>query len=321
VTATALPGEAPDCLPAADDAVDPGLRAATRFLPHTTSLKHGWPAQRVAMKAIGSWRPAPDVRIETVDRHVHVRVHRPADLDTPAPAMLWMHGGGYIMGCARQDDIFCRKIAHMCNIAVAAVEYRLAPEHPWPVPLDDCYRALRWLADQPWVDESKLMIAGASAGGGLTAALAMMARERAEVDLILQLMSYPMLDDRTAALRDPTPARRWVWGNEDNARAWQRYLGDADRDRAIPSRQADLSNLPPAWIGVGTLDVLYAESADYAQRLRDAGTPCHLEAAPGAFHAFDSIAPNAPLSLTFFASQCRAVHTEVERARSADRLC
>jgi len=185
------------------------------------------------------------------------------------------------------------------------VEYRLAPEHPYPAPLEDCYAALTWLTRLPAVDSARVAIGGASAGGGLAAALALLARDRGEVAPILQLLAYPMLDDRSAA--KPKNLNYRLWSPSSNRFGWAAYLGDADPQVAVPARRDDLSGLPPAWIGVGTHDLFLDEDLAYAERLTAAGVPCHVEVVPGAFHGFDLIAPKAQVSQAFFSSQCASL--------------
>ena len=205
---------------------------------------------------------------------------RPASAN-PAPALLWIHGGGYVMGTAKQDDRLCRRFARELGVTVAAVDYRLAPEHPYPAPLEDCYAALTWLAALPAVDPARVAIGGASAGGGLTAALALLARDRGEVTPTLQLLAYPMLDDRSAS--GPENPNYRLWSPKSNRFGWAAYLGNADPNIAVPARHEDLSGLPPAWIGVGTNDLFHDEDLAYAERLTAAGVPCQVEVVPGAF--------------------------------------
>ncbi len=286
----------------ARQALDPGLRKAARFLPRGNALHRGYRIQRALMNLMGNAGRIRSVPVAAVDEHVTVRLHRPAGLPERAPALLWIHGGGTIMGHAAQDDRFLRKLSHLTGVAVAAVEHRLAPEHPYPAPVEDCYAALRWLARQRWVDPDRVAVGGASAGGHFAAAVAQRAHDRGEVKLAFQMLVYPMLDDRTGADRDGS--RRFMWTGSDNRLAWRWYLNGADPAEAAPARREDLSGLPPAWIGVGTLDLFYQECLDYARRLRAAGVPVHEEIVPGAFHAFDQIADNAPISVKFFASQC-----------------
>jgi acetyl esterase/lipase len=288
-------------------AVDPELRRAARLLPRGYALHRGLKAPRAFMRLAGRAARLRSVETRAVNSDVGVRVQRPAGQHDPGPALLWIHGGGTVMGTAVQDDKFGRKIVNFVDVAVAAVEHRLAPEHPYPTPLEDCYAALSWLMRQPWVDPTRVAIGGASAGGGLAAALALLARDRGEFAPALQMLVYPMLDDRTGA--QPDGRSRVMWSERDNQLAWRWYLGGADPKAAAPARHEDLTGLPPAWIGIGTLDLFYAESVAYAARLRDAGVPTHLQVAQGAFHAFDFITPNAAVSQRFFASQCRSLRS------------
>ena len=282
--------------------LDPGLRKVARFLPRGNALHRGYRVQRTLTNLMGNAGRLRNVPVAAVNEHVTVRLHRPAGLPPRAPAMLWIHGGGTIMGHAAQDDKFLRKISHLTGVAVAAVNHRLAPEHPYPIPVEDCYAALQWLTDQPWVDPGRVAVGGASAGGHLAAAVAQRAHDRNEIDLAFQMLVYPMLDDRTGAHSDGR--KRIMWTDTDNQLAWRWYLNGADPTEAAPARREDLSGLAPAWIGVGTLDLFHQECLEYARRLREAGVPVHEEIVPGAFHAFDQIVDKAPISVKFFASQC-----------------
>ena len=243
-----------------------------------------------------------DVEVITLGSGAGVRLFRPAGATEPTPALLWIHGGGYIIGTARQDDRLCRRFSTRLGITVASVEYRLAPEHPYPIPLEDCYSVLTWLAGLPAVDSDRVAIAGASAGGGLVAALALLARDRSEVTPVFQVLAYPMLDDRSSATAENPNYR--LWNTRSNHFGWTAYLGNADPQVAVPARRDDLGGLPPAWIGVGTHDLFHDEDLAYAERLTDAGVPCRVEVVPGAFHGFDLVAPKAPVSRRFFDSQC-----------------
>lgn len=234
-----------------------------------------------------------------------LRVHRPPETDGPTPALLWIHGGGYVLGTPRQDDLLCRRLARQLGITVAAVQYRLAPEHPYPAALDDCYAALTALAGLPAVLPDRIAIGGASAGGGLAAALALHARDRSEITPVLQLLVYPMLDDRSGAR--PADRRHRLWTPAANRFGWAAYLGTADPERAVPARRADLAGVPPAWIGVGTRDLFHDEDVDYAHRLITSGVACQLEVVPGAFHGFDRLAARRPVARAFFANQCAAL--------------
>jgi acetyl esterase/lipase len=247
-----------------------------------------------------------------VDTDVSVHVFRPASARPRTPALLWIHGGGMVLGDAAQDSRFCRRIAEQLNIVVVSVEYRLAPEHPFPTPLEDCYAALRWLARQADIDPARIAVGGASAGGGLAAALALLAKERGEIRPVLQLLSYPMLDDRTTTRTDIDPRRLRVWSPYSNRFGWRAYLGPATADGnvpplAAPARYDDLSGLPPAWIGVGTNDLFHDEDVTYARRLQQAGVDCTLHVVPGAYHNFDSIEPKTGLSQAFVEAQTTAL--------------
>ena len=251
------------------------------------------------------WRHAPDdVEVLTLSSGVTVRLHRPPAANGPGPALLWIHGGGYVIGDAAQDDVLCRRFATELGATVLAVNYRLAPENPYPAALEDCDAALRWLAALPAVDPARLAVGGASAGGGLAAALALHTRDAGEMSLAAQLLVYPMIDDRTAARKDLDHPGHRLWNQSSNRFGWRAYLGDADRDRAVPARRHDLAGLPPAWIGVGTVDLFHDEDLAYAERLRAAGVPCEVMVIDGAFHGFDGVAPKADVSKSFFRSQC-----------------
>ncbi|BBZ11111.1 esterase [Mycobacterium branderi] len=261
---------------------------------------------RAATRLQGLRSPG-DVEVLTLDSGAGVRLFRPTSTAESTPALLWIHGGGYVLGRASQDDKLCRRFSRELGATVASVDYRLAPEHPYPAPLEDCYSALTWLARLPAVDPARIAIGGASAGGGLAAALALLARDRGEITPALQLLAYPMLDDRSA--NNPSLPSYRLWSPSSNRFGWAAYLGDADPQVAVPARRDDLSGLPPAWIGVGTHDLFHDEDLAYAERLTQAGVPCHVEVVPGAFHGFDLLVPKAKVSQAFFASQCASLRT------------
>lgn len=233
--------------------------------------------------------------------------------------MVWIHGGGFVIGHAAMDDRTCQAWADDLGITVASVDYRLAPEHPFPAALHDCHDALAWLAGRPDVDETRIVVGGASAGGGLAAQLALHARDRGEVAPAFQLLVYPMLDDRTVQRNDIDEDGFRGWDNASNRFGWASYLGvepggETVPEPAAPARVDDLADLPPAWIGVGTLDLFHDEDLAYAERLRAAGVACEVEVVEGAFHAFDGIAPKASITRSFVESQRRAVRAALETA-------
>lgn len=246
--------------------------------------------------------PGPDGAPE-----VMVRIYRPVDTSGPLPALLWIHGGGYVIGSVEGDDFFARQMTRDIGAVVVSVEYRLAPEHPFPAPLEDCYAALKWLANEAetlGVNPQRIGIAGASAGGGLAAGLALLARDRGEVAVAFQMPIYPMIDDRNVEQASDSVADTLLWNRENNLMGWRSYLGqepgsDGVSPYAAPFRATDLAGLPPTYIPVGSLDLFMAEDIAYAQRLMAAGVPTELHVYPGGYHAFDVLAPVSVLGQRF----------------------
>ncbi|BBZ36945.1 alpha/beta hydrolase [Mycobacterium conspicuum] len=282
----------------------PDLRRAARFAPRRTMGPRVLPLMRAMSKVRFRGGSSSGAEVLTLGSGVGVRLFRAAHGAGPAPALLWIHGGGYVIGSAEMDDRLCARFATRLGITVASVEYRLAPEHPYPAALQDCYAALTWLAGLPGVDSARVAIGGASAGGGLAAALALWARDHGFTPAF-QLLVYPMLDDRSAATADKAGYR--LWNPRANRFGWSAYLGAADPRVAVPARRDDLGGLPPAWIGVGTNELFHDEDLAYAERLRAAGVPCEVEVVPGAFHGFDIWAAKTPVAQRFFDSQCQAL--------------
>ena len=238
---------------------------------------------------------------------VVVRLYKPASSMGPVPAMLWLHGGGFVMGTAQMDQSSNLAIVRELGIAVASVEYRLAPEHPYPAAMNDCYGALRWLHDNAatlGVRSDRIAIGGASAGAGLAAGLAQMAHDLGEVEVVSQMLVYPMLDDRTVARADLDSPDLRLWSTASNEFGWKSYLGATTKGSevssyAVAARREDLSGLPPAWVGVGTIDLFHDENVDYASRLRAAGVECELRVVEGAYHGFDVVSRRTPVARAF----------------------
>lgn len=289
-------------MPTTDPGFHPDLARIARFLPRGLVTPRSLPLMQRLTKLQNRQTPR-DVEVLTLSSGVGVRLFRPAGTAASTPALLWIHGGGYVLGSPAQDDALCRRFARELGATVAAVKYRLAPQHPYPAGLEDCYSALTWLAGLPAVDPARVAVAGASAGGGLAAALALLARDRGEVPLAAQILVYPMLDDRSVGPELDHPSHR-LWTQGSNRFGWSAYLGGADPAVAVPGRRTDLAGLPPAWIGVGTLDLFHDEDMAYAERLQAAGVPCQVEQVYGAFHGFDQIAAKTPVAQDFMASQC-----------------
>lgn len=281
----------------------PDLRRAARLVPRQVITPVTLPIVRLVTRRM--WQRVPhDVEALTLPSGVGVRLYRPTGGSGKGAALLWIHGGGFLIGHPGQDDQLCRRFVRRLGVTVASVDYRLAPEHAYPTPLEDCYSALTWLAALPSVDPERIAIGGASAGGGLAASLALLARDRGEVAPAAQLLVYPMLDDRTVNRRELDNPGHRLWNQSSNKFGWTAYLGDADPAVAVPARREDLAGLPPAWVGVGDLDLFHDEDLAYAERLKAAGVPCDVEVVEGAFHGFDGIVPKASVSQQFVNSQC-----------------
>jgi acetyl esterase/lipase len=241
---------------------------------------------------------------------VRVRVYRPLGRPSGA-ALLWLHGGGLIVGAPAMDDGRCGAWARELGLVVVSVDYRLAPEHPFPAALDDARAAWGWLqgsAGALGVEGTLVAVGGASAGGGLAASLAQRLRDEGGAPPAAQLLLYPMLDDRTAARHELDGAGHPVWHNRSNRAGWSAYLGRAPGAPDLPAyaaaaRRGDLSGLPPAWIGVGDLDLFLDEDRAYAERLERAGVATELHLVAGAPHGFDALAPGVPLARSFAAAQ------------------
>lgn len=237
-----------------------------------------------------------------------VRITRPKDAVTERPGLLWMHGGGLIAGYVEQDDPILSHLASTVGCVIVSVDYRLAPEHPFPAAIEDCWYAYRWMrkhARSLGIDADRIAVGGASAGGGLAAVLSLMARDRGFVPPLFQSLIYPMLDDRNMTASSHQIADLGIWDRDANVWAWRAYLASEDaggRPYAAAARAIDLSAMPPSFIAVGELDVFRDENIDFARRLIEAGSPTELHVYPGAYHAFDVLAPNAAITRSFLAT-------------------
>jgi acetyl esterase/lipase len=310
--------------------LDPDLRVPFLALPATDPDDDLATARRAHAAEVGAAVAAaePCPRAAISDRHIpgplgndtlRVRVYRPVqDSASVARALLWMHGGGFTRGSPETDEVFCRRVCVEADCTVVSVDYRLAPEDPFPAAIEDCYAALVWIAGGfagPYTDVARIALGGASAGGGLAAGLALLARDRGGPDACFQFLKYPCLDDRleTASSREITDLR--LWNRQRLVRAWRDYLGP-DRHQvsayAAPGRAEDFSRLPAAYIYAAEVDPLRDEDVDYARRLLEAGVSVELHLVRGTFHGSDGVAPEAPVSRRnldeFTAVIRRAVH-------------
>lgn len=288
------------------DRLDPEIAALIPTLPPGLAnlTQDSVVALREALTANAAPPPPTDVEITehavpSPDGDVPVFIHRRPS-DEIQPCLLWIHGGGYILGSAQ--DLRATWIAENLDLTVISVEYRLAPEHPFPAGTEDCFAALQWAAEHAAdlkIDPTRLAIGGASAGGGMAAGLALMNRDRGGPPVAFQLLIYPMIDN----LHD-TPSGQYtnhpVWCRQTSFNAWEMYLGGTPGKEASPyacaARATDLSGLPPAYVCVGAEDLFRDEDIDYARRLIAAGVPCELSVYPGLFHGADGFMPGAKIS-------------------------
>lgn len=255
--------------------------------------------------------PGPD-RVATL----RVRIYRPVAAAGVPPAVLFIHGGGMIMGDLDGEDDVATLICDEVGAVVVSVDYRLAPENPYPAGVEDCYTALVWTARQAaelGIDPDRLAVYGGSAGGGLTIATVLTARDRGYPQVCFQMPIYPMIDDRNETPSSQEITDVGIWDRDGNIEAWAWYLGGAAADGyAAPARAEDLTGLPPTFIDVGTVDLFRDEDIAFAARLMQAGVPTELHVYPGSYHASEHFAVDAELShrirATRIAALRRALH-------------
>jgi acetyl esterase/lipase/sterol desaturase/sphingolipid hydroxylase (fatty acid hydroxylase superfamily) len=308
-------------------AIDPALRSPHLYLPLDVRDERTMRVGR-ALGPLVSPRatvPVRDDRATSDTGHdVRVLVFEPDGRRAPSGALLWVHGGGLVLGAPEVDNRFLSGVASALGILVVGVDYRLAPEHPFPAALDDCATALAWLHDNAaalGVDPQRIAIGGGSAGGGLAASLAQRTLDEGGPPICFQALLYPMLDDRTAARTDDAARSAMVWTNVSNRFGWHSYLGTEPGAADVPAfasaaRREDLTGLPPAWIGVGDADLFHDENLAYADRLRAAGVEVELEVVPGMYHGADDVRPDAPLMVDFIGR----LRTAIGRAVGADPI-
>ena len=293
--------------------VDPELLPALELFPPINLSMDTLPMVRAAFQeqAATSFEDKPLATTEAIivpgssnAPPIRVMMSRPASVTSLLPALLHIHGGGYVIGDAEMMGPMLRELAAELGCAVFSVDYRLAPETVFPGGIEDCYTALKWLtenAETLRIDSTRIGVMGESAGGGLAAALALLVRDRGELSLMFQHLIYPMIDDRTGITSEPHPfTGEFVWTPEHSRFGWGALLGTAPggpgvSPYAAAARATDLAFLPPAFIAVGALDLFLDEDLDYARRLARAGVPVELHVYPGAFHGFH-MAPDAKVT-------------------------
>jgi acetyl esterase/lipase len=304
--------------------MDPQLRAVLGLLPNLGALSaETLPAMRASLAPAVPSEPPPGLSIWRVDvpgldgePAVSGLLYAPQDTKGRRPALLHLHGGGYVGGSAQRDDPAVRQMAQRLGAVVLSLDYRLAPETAYPGALHDAWAGLAWLHAQAKaldIDPARVAVRGNSAGGGLAAGLALLARDRGEHPIAFLALVYPMLDDRTAA--HPFCGRH-VWTHQANLYGWAAYLGELAADppaTAAPGRAVDLTGLPPTWIGCGDIDLFVEEDLAFAQRLARAGVPVEVHVYAGAFHGFNLI-PGVDVARRFdrdlFSALSRALGVE-----------
>jgi acetyl esterase/lipase len=268
-------------------------------------------ARRAAATPAPTLPPTTTVHRDVVTRGaegrpaVTLRVYSPPGMNSARPCVFWIHGGGYILGRPMPVDPALDRWVEQLGCVVVAVDYRLAPDHPYPAPLDDCLAGITWTledASELGIDPERIALVGASAGGGLAAGLALALRDRGARLPAGLVLVYPMLDDRTAASHggDDTP----VWNGHNNRLGWAAYLGELAGSAdvppyAVPGRAKDLSGLPPTTLAVGTADLFAGETVAFAHRLMAAGVRTELHVYDGGCHGLDTLAPKAAISRRF----------------------
>ena len=294
------------------DRLDPELVPALASAP-ATDLSGDLPKLREALRRaneplLAALPEVPDVKATDVHAgDVPVRIYSRHDRVAPTPGLVWIHGGGMVFGSVDGDDYMCRTWARRLGCVIASVDYRLAPEHQYPAHVEDAFTALEWVAtnvEQLGIGPSRIVLGGASAGGGIAAGTALLARDRGLTPaLAAQMLVFPMIDDRDATPSTQEITERRVWNRESNRHGWRAYLGErAGTDDvpiyAAPARASvdELRGLPSTYMDVGELDPFRDEDIAYATRLLQAGVPCELHVTPGVWHASESTVIDAESS-------------------------
>lgn len=301
-----------------DEAVDEMHAAVLAMLPPDLMDLSDIDVGRERLAGLLAAMPVPDMPANVAvteafapglgdDPDVRLKLYRPDGLPAAAPALYWIHGGGMVLLSADNDDFTCALRAAANNCLVVSVDYRLAPETSAPGLVNDCYAGLTWVAknaDELGIDPDRIMIGGASAGGGLAAGTALTARDNGGPNLTAQLLVFPMLDHRNETPSSHAIQDLRVWNRSANLLAWEAYLGGGEPTAySSPSIAVDLRGLPPAYINVGTLDMFHDEDVAYASALNRAGVSCELHVYPGAFHGSSAFVADHPMSIRWNTEQ------------------
>jgi acetyl esterase/lipase len=286
--------------PADFPTLDPELAAVVELLPDMTAGLDDIPLARDFLAAVMPSGPFPgedelDITDVVVDE-VPLRVYRPRDASGDLPGILYLHSGGFCLGSVEVEHGGAVQLAHRVGAVVVSVDYRLAPEHPYPAGLEDCFTGLRHLASLDGVDTARLAVHGQSAGGGLAAATALLARDRGGPALAFQSLGIPQLDDSLSTPSMQAFTSTPMWSRPQGVRSWELYLGGRPADGyASPTRMDDLTRLPPAYVVTMELDPLRDEGIAYGLRLLQAGVSVELHSFPGTFHG-SAMAQDAQVS-------------------------
>lgn len=313
--------------PAALRYVDPELLPSARKIYEMSAIGGEFNAQLVAQMRNSGDPFAPPMLADVPVQELKVPVGKGAPDVTiyiinarageTRPGILHTHGGGYILGAAKAEVSWQQALARTLDCIIITVEYRLAPETRYTGSIEDNYAALRWMhknAGKLGLDPARIAVMGESAGGGHAARLAITARDRGEVPLALQVLIYPMLDDRTgSSVQLPPFIGAFGWTAQANRFAWGAFLGQAPGGPdvpadGVPARVSDLAGLPPAFLGVGGVDLFVREDIDYARRLTEAGVATELMVLPGAYHGFDRVAPETSAARRLTGAKLNALH-------------
>lgn len=287
--------------------IDQDLRAPLQNLPPQLSLitRENITEVRALINQMLKAKPTEGVTvtkklIKTNDAEVPLYIYQPKGSDMEKPGLLWIHGGGFIMGNAEND--FAAEFSKHLNATVVSVDYRLAPEHPFPAGLNDSYAALLWMrehAKELGINTNRIAVGGDSAGAGMAAGLVLRNRDEKGPRIAVQFLLYPMLDnlhDTPSGSIEDYP----VWNRQTSFNAWEMYLNGTPGAKASPyasaARAKNVSGLPRTFITTGTVDLFRDEIIDYAQRLMAAGVPTQLAVFPGVYHGAQAFVPGAPVS-------------------------